>query len=54
MRTHRWISALTLAAGLALAACGDAADAHEEPVGYSADGQGTAVNDTTPYRPGSP
>lgn len=52
MRTHRWISVFTLAAGLALAACD--VGGTEQPAGYSAADGGSAVNDTTPHRPGAP
>ena len=72
MRTHRWIGAFTVAAALALAACGSpgegsqesgslaqpgqtqATDESDQGAGYSPEeGQGTAVNDTTPHRPGA-
>jgi hypothetical protein len=72
MRTHRWISAFTVAAALSLGACGDpgegsreagslaqpgatqATDESDQPAGYSPEkDQGTAVNDTTPHRPGA-
>lgn len=79
MRTHRWIPIFSLAAALAVAACGDpgegsretpaqqggagvsqpgstqATDESDQGAGYSPErDQGTAVDDTTPHRPGSP
>lgn len=62
MRMHRWITALALT--LSLAACGDGAapeskdegkDEAADAAGYAPDdGQSSAVNDTTPHRPGAP
>jgi hypothetical protein len=64
MRMHRWMTTFALAGALSLAACGDdaapesrseGADEAQNAAGYAPDdGQGTAVNDTVPHRPGTP
>ena len=73
MRMQRWISTFSLAAALALGACGSpgegsqesggtaqpgatqATDESDQATGYSPEeDQATAVDDTTPHRPGSP
>ena len=58
MRTHRWIPTLAVLSALSLAACdtGAESDAAGRSVSGSESAQehGTAVNDTTPHRPGSP
>ena len=73
MRMQRWISTFSLAAALALGACGSPGEGSQEGGGTAQPGttqatdesdqatgnapeedQGTAVDDTTPHRPGSP
>lgn len=63
MRKERMIPALALVAALSVVACGGSGggtkaqggDADNQAQGYSPEQeQGTAVNDTAAYRPGSP
>jgi hypothetical protein len=55
MRNYRWISTLALVGVLSVVACGESGDADSEAAGYGTEQeQGTAANDTSPHRPGTP
>ena len=53
MRKYRLVPTLALMGALSVLACGEAGG-DDQAAGYSEQQQGTAVNDTTPYRPGTP
>ena len=53
MRKYRLVPTLALMGALSVLACGEAGG-DDQAAGYSEQQQGTAVNDTSPHRPGTP